>query len=694
MDRKQQPELSAIGKAALDIATSNNWRVFPCSPLNKGPMIPKSEGGHGFKDATSEPNVIIEMWTKYPNAMIGVATGAASGFFAVDLDKKPNMGDGLSTWRQWEIDAKVDPVVTRQHKTPSTGRHMLFCYIPGVSSVPLGKLGEGVEIKGDGGYIIVPPSVMSDGAEYKCITDRDTDIYNAPEFLLVRLRDYYGKYYSDDEERGKGTPISLSEIEEALFAIPCKDLDYSTWMYVGASLYKELGDKGKPLFLKWSEKDKARFKPGEVNRKWKDEVPKFSKLTVGTLFHYANMYDPEWRNRWKEKQQKEYLRGLGVWDAGEDAKVPPPRGWLFGNIFARCFISSLFGDGGVGKTALRYTQLMSCAIGRSLTGDHVFQRCRVLIISLEDDADELRRRILALRLHYGIEAAELKGWLFLSAPGAAGGKILIQDNRGGITQGTLAGAIEAEIVKHKIDIVSIDPFVKSHGVEENSNSMIDNVIQILSDLAIKHNIAMDTPHHTRKGTQDAGNASTGRGAGAMKDAARLVYTLTPMSADEGKAMGVAEEDRRSLVRMDSGKVNIAPPMRLARWYKLVGVRLGNQNKMYPNGDEVQAIETWQPPNIWQGINDDVVSKILTDIEKGLEDGNRYTDTPTAKERAAWPVVVKHAKIDEGPAREIIKAWLRTGMLYRENYQNPATRKPVSGLRVDQTKKPGQQDMGF
>jgi hypothetical protein len=135
-------------------------------------------------------------------------------------------------------------------------------------------------------------------------------------------------------------------------------------------------------------------------------------------------------------------------------------------------------------------------------------------------------------------------------------------------------------------------------------------------------------------------------------------------------------------------------MRLARWYKLVGVRLGNQNAMYPNGDEVQAIETWQPPNIWQGIDDDVVSKILTDIEKGLEDGNRYTDTPTAKERAAWPVVVRHAKIDEGPAREIIKAWLKTGMLYREDYQNPTTRKSVSGLRVDQTKKPGQQDMGF
>jgi len=94
--------------------------------------------------------------------------------------------------------------------------------------------------------------------------------------------------------------------------------------------------------------------------------------------------------------------GLGEWDAGDDTEMPPPRGWLLGNIFARRFMSSLLADGGVGKTALRYAQLLSCAIGRSLTGEHVFQRCRVLIISLEDDVDELRRRILALMLHYKI----------------------------------------------------------------------------------------------------------------------------------------------------------------------------------------------------------------------------------------------------------------------------------------------------
>jgi hypothetical protein len=111
---------------------------------------------------------------------------------------------------------------------------------------------------------------------------------------------------------------------------------------------------------------------------------------------------------------------LGEWDAGEvDDESIPPRGWLLGNVFCRGFVSSLLGDGAVGKTATRYAQLMSLAVARSLTGEHVFQRSRVLMLSLEDDDTELRRRIRATRLHHGIERHELKGWLILAAPAGA-----------------------------------------------------------------------------------------------------------------------------------------------------------------------------------------------------------------------------------------------------------------------------------
>jgi hypothetical protein len=379
---------------------------------------------------------------------------------------------------------------------------------------------------------------------------------------------------------------------------------------------------------------------------------------------------------------------LGEWDAGDDIEPPPPRGWLLGNIFARKFMSSLLADGGVGKTALRLAQLLSCATGRSLIGDHVFERCRVLIISLEDDADELRRRILALMLHYKIDRSELKGWLFLSAPGAAGGKIMANDKMGRVVRGTLADKLEAVIIARGIDIVSVDPFVKSHSVEENSNSAIDDVVQVLTDLAAKHDIAVDTPHHTSKGAADPGNADRGRGASAMKDGARLVYTLAPMTAEEAQAFGIRDEDRRLLIRMDSAKVNIAPPLRAARWFRLVGVPLGNATDLYPHGDEVQAVELWEPPDTWAGLSHHLLNQVLTAIDAGMSDGNRFTDTPSATDRAAWKVVLEHAPDKtETQAREIIKTWVKNKVLVAYEYANPVTRKAVKGLRLDTAKRP-------
>jgi RecA-family ATPase len=379
---------------------------------------------------------------------------------------------------------------------------------------------------------------------------------------------------------------------------------------------------------------------------------------------------------------------LGEWDAGNDTELPRPRAWLLGNVFARTFLSSLFAEGGTGKTALRYAQYLSLAIGRSLTGEHVFQRCRVLIVSLEDDAEELRRRILAAMLHYQIKREEVAGWLFLAAPGSDGGKLMVADARGRLQRGALVDKLEAAIVARKIDLVALDPFIKAHSVDENSNSAIDDVAQLLTDLAAKYDIAVDIPHHTRKGGADPGDAARGRGASATRDAGRLIYTLTTMSSEEATAFGIAEGDRRLFIRVDSAKVNIAPPMAAATWFRLIGVPLGNATDLYPSGDTVQTVEPWTPPELWTDVSIELLNAILTEISKGLPDGNRYSDAPSAKERAAWRVVVKHAPHKtEAQAREMIRTWVQNGVLEVYSYPNPVNRHEASGLRVDDEKRP-------
>jgi hypothetical protein len=221
----------------------------------------------------------------------------------------------------------------------------------------------------------------------------------------------------------------------------------------------------------------------------------------------------DWQADAATEEPRKNEDGLCEWDFGEDTTTPPPREWLLGTTFCRTFLSSLLAAGGVGKTAVRYTQFLALASGRNLTGEHVHRRCRVLVISLEDDDKEARRRILAVMKYHGITHADIKGWLFVSAPGRSAGTLLEADPATRRTKvGELAAKIEAAIQRRQIDIVSLDPFVKSHSAEENSNTVIDEVAQILTDLGAKYNVAVDAPHHVSKGAADPGNADKGRGA--------------------------------------------------------------------------------------------------------------------------------------------------------------------------------------
>jgi AAA domain len=400
--------------------------------------------------------------------------------------------------------------------------------------------------------------------------------------------------------------------------------------------------------------------------------------------------DPNPRGKEGAKDQADEqtcnAQDLDVRDADDDTEPPPPRRWLLGNQFCRRFLSGLVAPGSTGKTALRTLQCLSLAIGRPLTGQHVFKRCRVLDVSLEDDGEEMRRRFLAARLRYGITLADVKGWLFYATPR---GIKLVEMKNGSRQLGKLEKQLRAAIERYRPDLVVLDPYVKLHALEENDNGAMDFVCDLLATLAIEYDIAIDAPHHTKKGQLTPGVPDAGRGGSAARDAGRLVYTLTVMSEQEATNFGIKLEDRAAYVRLDRGKVNLAPPARSAEWFKLVGVPLDNGNDEYPNGDEVQTVEPWKSPKIWDGLSSETLNNALTDIDQGMPNGQRYTDAGGGKgPRAAWRVVQKHcADRTEGQCREIIRTWIRNGVLYDAEYDDPIERKPRKGYRLDTTKRP-------
>jgi hypothetical protein len=388
---------------------------------------------------------------------------------------------------------------------------------------------------------------------------------------------------------------------------------------------------------------------------------------------------------------------LGVWDAAEVMEgTIPPRGWLLGVSVCRKNVSSVLGTGSVGKSALRIAQALAMASGRPITGEYVHRRARALVISLEDDKDELKRRVKAAMLHHKITAEEIKGYLFLATP--RGLKLATMDSAGRLQVGPLRSRLEGVIRRLRLDAVIIDPFVKAHGVPENDNNAIDQVVDMLAQLAIAENIAVDVPHHTRKGATGPGDAESGRGAGAFKDAGRLVYSLVHMTADEAEKLRLSEEEQRHLVRLDSAKVNIAPPSDKAAWFKLVGVKLGNVTAEYPNGDEVQTVEPWQPPAaiaVLARIGPAAVSAILNRIEAKLPNGQRFTAASQAKEeRAAWRAVKEVVpSLREQECHQVIDSLLKTGALEMRPYRDPVQRSERQGLFVNADRRPGNVEPG-
>ena len=159
-ERINQAYESETLTAALAMA-ERGVPIFPCGP-DKRPLTP-----HGFKAATTAPAQIRAWWGQWPDALIGRPTGAMTRVVVLDVDQDGIKGkDGGTSLA--ELEAQHGPLPdTWEVLTPSGGRHLYFRH-PG-PRVPCSasKVGADLDIRGDGGYVIVPPSRLADRREYR-----------------------------------------------------------------------------------------------------------------------------------------------------------------------------------------------------------------------------------------------------------------------------------------------------------------------------------------------------------------------------------------------------------------------------------------------------------------------------------------------------------------------------------------------
>ena len=158
-------------RAALDYA-ARGWSVFPCRPGGKEPLTRR-----GHLDASTDPRQITAWFNRFPNANVAVVTGERSGLLVLDVDH-PAALDALEAER-----GKLP--ATRTHATGNGGMHCLYRYPAGEKiRNSAGKLAERLDVRGEGGYIIVPPSSTTRPYE---LLDQLT-LADAPAWLIEALR--------------------------------------------------------------------------------------------------------------------------------------------------------------------------------------------------------------------------------------------------------------------------------------------------------------------------------------------------------------------------------------------------------------------------------------------------------------------------------------------------------------------------
>ena len=171
--------------AALSYAAMG-WPVLPCHPIEHRPFI---EGG--FKNASVDKATIRDWWTRWPGAAIGVRTGEAAGFFAIDIDRHEGGQDGEASLTDLEARHGALPA-TVTNITGGGGRHLLFRWPGAAVPCSTGKIALGIDVKGDGGYVIVPCSDHKSGVNYRWQEGRgpgEIAIAEAPAWLLSMIRD-------------------------------------------------------------------------------------------------------------------------------------------------------------------------------------------------------------------------------------------------------------------------------------------------------------------------------------------------------------------------------------------------------------------------------------------------------------------------------------------------------------------------
>ena len=398
------------------IAAAQEWAdqgvpVFPCNS-SKRPLTK-----HGHLDAVTDPKAVAELFEFFGNSTtyIGARMGKDSGLFAIDFDLYK--GPKPQAYMDMLVGKGILPN-TRIHRTKNGGVHAIY---HSDTSWPNVIPEVGVEVKGEGGYIIVPPS-----EGYTVVREGVTE---APGDLIAILMEAKKAASAQNIDALKMKILDASEFHSSLLAISAK------WSKRGIPVETILEDLRDIL-----SKSVARDVNHERHKRWAFLYYNESNELTRLIGQGSTKYNPN-------VKEEEYLDAMeGQWDQVEQTAskhfLPPPEGkqeepapkqiedfgtgWPFEGqgffahedrdllnqefiiegLFAENEVTIMYADPKVGKTALNLTLSLHKSCGMDLGELKMHGANPCLYYALEGKR-AIEMRIDAWKRHHREEGVEL-----------------------------------------------------------------------------------------------------------------------------------------------------------------------------------------------------------------------------------------------------------------------------------------------
>lgn len=454
--------------------------VIPLKPKDKTPLIPWQE----YQTRLASPEEVTKWFAQYPDANVGVVTGKISNLAVVDLDGTEGIAYGLSL-------GLVSPATVRT----GNGRQLYYRH-PGANVCNAVKKYPGVDVRGDGGYVVAPPSVHPNGKSYAW--------ENLPLSNVSLLPVFPQNLFAEASTKRLKFGKPAGWVSEALTNMGQGNID-TTLFKVCSRLHSDGYSEADARLLLAPHAERAGATAGHLDAKIKN---------------VWSRYEPNQRATVPQRSEDiaSFLADIQEVD------------WICRPIIARKSFGFVAGLPETQKTWLLMDLAVECArLDGTWLGLFPVTQARVLFIDQERFKGETQRRFKGILGAKGLEYSDVKERLFIKCGTSI--KLNLENS---------FQAFRNELLELMPELVIVDSFATFHDAEENDRMAIQSVIEKIKTLRNEIGCTfLFIDHENKSAYHDEENSievSAGRMVGSVGKIAAAELVLTVRKIDAGLSM--------------------------------------------------------------------------------------------------------------------------------------------------------------